>query len=113
MSKDIYLVAHGEAQHHVQGLVGGWYDSDLTELGHRQAQAIAGRLAERLAGAPSVAEALFDMPLRPPNTSPTASMPTAASCTGLAMTRKAVARRPCRSCGPGFACKPGFAMFPN
>ncbi len=53
MSKDIYLVAHGEAQHHVQGLVGGWYDSDLTELGHRQAQAIAGRLAERLAGAPS------------------------------------------------------------
>ncbi len=54
MSKDIYLVAHGEAQHHVQGLVGGWYDSELTDLGHRQAQAIAGRLAEQLAGAPSV-----------------------------------------------------------
>ena len=54
MSKDIYLVAHGEAQHHVQGLVGGWYDSDLTERGHRQAQAIAARLAERLASAPSV-----------------------------------------------------------
>ena len=54
MSKDIYLVAHGEAQHHVQGLVGGWYDSELTEHGHRQAQAIAERLAERLTGAPSV-----------------------------------------------------------
>ncbi|CAN7263817.1 histidine phosphatase family protein [Phenylobacterium sp. LjRoot164] len=54
MSKDIYLVAHGEAQHHVQGLVGGWYDSELTERGHRQAQAIADSLAQRLAGAPAV-----------------------------------------------------------
>ena len=40
MAKDIYLVAHGEARHHVEGLVGGWYDSDLTELGQRQAQAV-------------------------------------------------------------------------
>lgn len=54
MSKDIYLVAHGEAEHHVQGLVGGWYDSELTDLGHRQAQAIAASLAQRLAGAASV-----------------------------------------------------------
>lgn len=46
MAKDIYLVAHGQAQHHVEGLVGGWYDSELTELGHRQAAAIAKRISE-------------------------------------------------------------------
>ncbi|EHM03469.1 phosphoglycerate mutase family protein [Acetobacteraceae bacterium AT-5844] len=46
LAKDIYLIAHGEAEHHVQGLVGGWYDSDLTELGRRQADAIAQRISE-------------------------------------------------------------------
>jgi probable phosphoglycerate mutase len=45
MAKDIYLVAHGQSQHHVEGLVGGWYDSDLTELGRRQAEAVAQRVA--------------------------------------------------------------------
>ena len=52
MAKDIYLVAHGEARHHVEGLVGGWYDSDLTELGQRQAQAVASRIAELVGEAP-------------------------------------------------------------
>ncbi len=52
MAKDIYLVAHGEARHHVEGLVGGWYDSDLTELGQRQAQAVASRIAQLVGEAP-------------------------------------------------------------
>ena len=52
MAKDIYLVAHGEARHHVEGLVGGWYDSDLTELGQRQAEAVARRIAELVGEAP-------------------------------------------------------------
>jgi broad specificity phosphatase PhoE len=46
MSKDIYVVAHTQSQHHVDGLVGGWYDSALTELGRRQADAVAARIAE-------------------------------------------------------------------
>ena len=50
--RTIYLVAHPHAQHHVDGLVGGWYDSDLTELGRRQAAAIAADLDRRLGGGP-------------------------------------------------------------
>ena len=50
--RDIYVVTHTEAQHHVDGLVGGWYDSSLTERGRRQAEAVANRLAE-LIQAPS------------------------------------------------------------
>lgn len=46
MAKDIYLVAHGQSQHHVEGLVGGWYDTDLTELGRRQAAAVAKHVCE-------------------------------------------------------------------
>lgn len=42
----IYVVAHPEATHHVDDLVGGWYDSELTDLGHQQAEAIASRLRE-------------------------------------------------------------------
>lgn len=49
--KTIYLVIHPEAQHHVDGVVGGWYDSDLTELGMRQASVIAAELERRLGGA--------------------------------------------------------------
>lgn len=46
--RSIYVVTHPEAGHHVDGLVGGWYDSDLTELGHRQAHAVAAELSRRL-----------------------------------------------------------------
>lgn len=46
--KSIYVVTHPQATHHVQGLVGGWFDSELTELGLRQAEAIAAQLAARL-----------------------------------------------------------------
>ena len=46
VAKDIYVVAHTQSQHHVGGLVGGWYDSALTDLGRRQADAVAARIAE-------------------------------------------------------------------
>lgn len=45
MAKDVYVVAHAQSQHHVDGLVGGWYDSPLTDLGQRQADAVAARIA--------------------------------------------------------------------
>lgn len=54
MAKDIYLVTHGEAEHHIQGLVGGWYDSVLTERGHRQAEIIAQRIKALVGGAQQV-----------------------------------------------------------
>jgi probable phosphoglycerate mutase len=40
----VYLVAHPESQHHVENLVGGWHDSELTGRGHRHAELIARRL---------------------------------------------------------------------
>jgi probable phosphoglycerate mutase len=42
----LYVVTHPEATHHVDGLVGGWFDSDLTDRG----LAHAGQIAEALAG---------------------------------------------------------------
>lgn len=42
----LYVVTHPEATHHVDGLVGGWFDSRLTERGRRQADAVARRLRE-------------------------------------------------------------------
>ena len=42
----MYVVAHPEATHHVEGTVGGWHDSELTERGHAQAAAVAARLRE-------------------------------------------------------------------
>jgi probable phosphoglycerate mutase len=44
--RNLYVVTHPEASHHVQGLVGGWYDSALTERGMRQALMIGLRLKE-------------------------------------------------------------------
>lgn len=46
--RHLYLVTHPEAQHHVDGLVGGWYDSELPARGHRQAERIADVLASRI-----------------------------------------------------------------
>jgi 2,3-bisphosphoglycerate-dependent phosphoglycerate mutase len=40
----LYVIAHPEATHHVRGLVGGWFDSHLTERGHRQAELIGRRI---------------------------------------------------------------------
>lgn len=39
--RDLYVVTHGEAEHHVTGLVGGWHDSVLTSRGQEQAAAAA------------------------------------------------------------------------
>ena len=44
--KTLYVVTHPETTHHVNGLVGGWFDSELTENGQRQAAAIAARIRE-------------------------------------------------------------------
>ncbi|WP_127499613.1 histidine phosphatase family protein [Actinoplanes solisilvae] len=46
--KTLYVVTHPEATHHVDGLVGGWHDSDLTDRGVTHAHDIADALADRL-----------------------------------------------------------------
>jgi len=46
--RHIYLVTHPEAQHHVDGLVGGGYDSELTARGRLQAESIADVLVSRI-----------------------------------------------------------------
>ena len=43
--KEIFVVTHTEAAHHLTNKVGGWYDSDLTHLGSREADVLAERLA--------------------------------------------------------------------
>lgn len=40
----VSVVTHPEASHHVAGLVGGWYNSELTERGHHRAAQIARHL---------------------------------------------------------------------
>jgi probable phosphoglycerate mutase len=52
MARDIYVVTHAQSEHHVQGVVGGWHDTDLTALGRRQADAIAARIVDLAGGAP-------------------------------------------------------------
>jgi probable phosphoglycerate mutase len=53
--KDIYVVAHAQSQHHVDGVVGGWFDTGLTDLGRRQAAAAAARLQAWIGeGAPQI-----------------------------------------------------------
>ena len=48
--KQIILVRHGEAENNQRNLIGGWSDVKLTELGIRQAEAVADRLCEELSG---------------------------------------------------------------
>lgn len=48
--KTLYVVTHPEATHHVERVVGGQYDSELTARGHRDASAIGRRLAEIVPG---------------------------------------------------------------
>lgn len=50
--RHIYLVTHPEAQHHVDGIVGGWHDSVLTARGQQQAERIADVLASRIGPEP-------------------------------------------------------------
>ena len=39
----LILIRHGQSEHHIQGLTGGWTDTPLTPLGKVQAQAAAER----------------------------------------------------------------------
>ncbi|MFI1335744.1 histidine phosphatase family protein [Streptomyces sp. NPDC020845] len=39
--RSIYVIAHPEATHHIEGVVGGWHDSQLTPAGRRAAARIA------------------------------------------------------------------------
>lgn len=48
----IILVRHGHAEHIDGCMTGGWTDTMLTELGRRQAAALASRLRDELQGAP-------------------------------------------------------------
>lgn len=50
--RHVYLVTHPEAQHHVDGIVGGWHDSVLTARGQLQAERIADVLASRIGPEP-------------------------------------------------------------
>ncbi|MFV8247192.1 histidine phosphatase family protein [Mycolicibacterium peregrinum] len=54
MSRKLYVVTHPEAGHHVEGLVGGWYDSDLTAKGLRDAHSVAEALREQVPGTAAV-----------------------------------------------------------
>jgi len=44
--KRICLITHCEATHSVDGRVGGWFDSELTELGRQQASQLANDIAQ-------------------------------------------------------------------
>ena len=46
----LYVVTHPEATHHLSGEVGGWWDTELTERGLRQADAVAARIRELVPG---------------------------------------------------------------
>ena len=48
--RNIYVVAHPEATHHVEGVVGGWHDSQLTSAGACAAASIAEALRSRIPG---------------------------------------------------------------
>lgn len=44
--KNIFVVTHTQSIHHVEGKVGGWYDTGLTPKGQADAEAVASRMAE-------------------------------------------------------------------
>ncbi|MBR1282104.1 histidine phosphatase family protein [Bradyrhizobium sp. AUGA SZCCT0177] len=49
--KNLFVVSHPESVHHVEHLVGGWYDTALTANGRAAAKLLADRLSS-LVGAP-------------------------------------------------------------
>ncbi|WP_201761907.1 MULTISPECIES: histidine phosphatase family protein [unclassified Nonomuraea] len=60
--RTVYVVTHPEATHHVEGVVGGWHDFQLTPTGHSAAASIAEVLRARI---PAGAEVeLFSSDLR-------------------------------------------------
>ncbi len=50
----IFLVRHGEAEHHVKDFTGGWTDLPLTDKGCRQLEHLARRLAGQLDEKPKI-----------------------------------------------------------
>ncbi|MBN2240502.1 MAG: histidine phosphatase family protein [Dehalococcoidales bacterium] len=46
--QDLYVVTHAQATHHIDGLLGGWYDTSLTEKGTSQATALGNYLFEQI-----------------------------------------------------------------
>ncbi|MGH2611056.1 MAG: histidine phosphatase family protein, partial [Tepidiformaceae bacterium] len=44
----VIIVRHGQSEHHVRGLTGGWTDTPLTDTGHEQAHRVATRLKGEL-----------------------------------------------------------------
>ena len=48
----IILIRHAQSEHHVTGTTGGWTDTDLTELGRRQARCLAARLKREISTSP-------------------------------------------------------------
>ena len=46
--RTLHVIAHPEATHHVEGIVGGWHDSVLTTEGERAARHIAEALRTRI-----------------------------------------------------------------
>ena len=52
--KRIFTVQHTQSEHHTNGMVGSWTDWNLTELGKQQADQIAAKLKQELAGKEAV-----------------------------------------------------------
>jgi broad specificity phosphatase PhoE len=50
----LILIRHGQSEHHIRGLTGGWTDTPLTPLGRAQAQAAAERCRQFVASEPSL-----------------------------------------------------------
>ena len=59
--RTVYVVTHTESAHHVEGLVGGWYDSGLTERGRAQADAVADEMRRRIPDDASVTVVASDL----------------------------------------------------
>ncbi len=51
--RGLLLVRHGQSEHHVQDLTGGWTDTPLTELGRQQAELLAARLPDVIGELPA------------------------------------------------------------
>lgn len=50
----IILARHGQSEHHVRRMTGGWTDTPLTALGHEQSRRLAARLRSELGETPVV-----------------------------------------------------------
>lgn len=51
--RSLLLIRHGQSEHHVQDLTGGWTDTPLTERGRQQAELLAARMPSVLGDLPA------------------------------------------------------------